>query len=272
MTVRRLRAASVLAALSVAAAFAGCGEAPADPEPLRAQDAVRAAERSLDERRAGDIDFGLTASTPSTKPVGFEVDGPYAFDDDHPLAVVDLTHRHVLGDESIESRIVSTGTDAWAVVDGKTTRLSDVQRRPLQLQGSRASAVPAVDLDAWLRDGKVDVDGDATVVTGEVEAAAFVRDLQRLAAQAGGRAAGGLDDELEARIAESVQSSEMRVELQGDGDDLVFRSLRATVEFGRSVPAALREALGDYAGATMELTLDVEDVATPLEVDAPSGG
>jgi hypothetical protein len=224
------------------------------------------AQQSLDERRSGQIEFSMTASAEEGEPVGFEVEGEYSFEEGRELAVLDLEYRQILGEESVKTRVVSTGERAWAVNEETTTELDADQRAVLRVdQAETATPVTSLDLEGWLVDGTAVAKGGRTTVEGEIRASAMVEDVQELAAQMAGAASGDMDADTAEQIDRAVERSEMTLATEGDE----FRSLKATVEFGASVPPALRRALGRYAGATLELTVRVADVNTPLEIDPP---
>lgn len=253
--------------LAVLAIGPSCGRASTTSADPAAEAAAQAAQRSLDDRTAGRIEFALTAAAEESEPVGFEIEGEYSFEEDHELAVLDLTYRQILGEESTETTIVSTGEEAWVVADGEATELRGDQLGPLRVgEGSRSAAVPELDLAGWLRDGEIEREGDRTTIAGEVRASALIADLRQIAGQVAGASGGELDEEAATRIDNSAESSEMRIETE-DGS---LRALRASVDFGAEVPAALREALGSYAGARLELSMTVEDTETPLRVRPPS--
>lgn len=243
-----------------------CGDSEPDRPRNPAEGAVERAQRSLDERRAGRIEFALTASVDEGSPVGFEIEGKYEFDGEKELAIADLTYRQVLGEDSTETRVLSTGDDAWVVVDGDATELSAEQTRALRVgDGGKPSAVPALDIAEWLVDGELEEAGGRATVTGEVDASALVADLQVMAAQVAGTSGRELDTETAKQIDAAVEESEMTVQTaRGE-----LRKLTAQVDFGAQVPAALRETLGSYAAARLELSMSVEDISTPLRVEAP---
>ena len=228
--------------------------------------AVHAAQRSLENRKAGKIAFALTAATEESEPVGFGIDGEYSFEDDHELAVLDLTYRQVLGEDSTETQVVSNGEDAWVVVDEEATELTAAQTEALRVEAEgSSSAVPELDLARWLKDGELDEDGSRSTISGEVRASALIADLQKIAGQVAGTSAAALDSEAASQIDDAVESSEMTIESR----DGTFQSLNAAVEFGAEVPRGLRDALGAYAAARLELSMSVEDVGTPLRVREP---
>jgi hypothetical protein len=253
--------------LVLASGLAGCGGTEAPAATVSAAEAVRAAQRSLDDRKAGRIEFSLLATAEGSDPVGFEIEGDYSFERSRDLAVLDLTYRQVLGEESAETQIISDGDEAWVVADEESTKLTAEQAQRLEVgQGGASTAVPAMDLAAWLRDGEMEEAGDRATVTGEVNASAFIADLQTIAAQVAGVSGGELTQETAAQIDRSLESSSMEIVTE----KARLRSVEAEADFGTEVPRALREALGSYAGASLHLKVTVDDIDTPLEVDLPT--
>jgi hypothetical protein len=116
----------------------------------------------------------------------------------------------------------------------------------------------------WVRDPQV----EGSTVTGEVDVADFLTDLARLGEDLGGGAAGELDGDVAERLDGLARSSSAEVEL---GDDDLPRSIHLVVDFGGEVPDELREALGPYASANLELTVTLERLTDPLVVEAPTG-
>lgn len=266
----RARFSRVLAAAALCV-LAACGWGSAagtsgDGDAARA--VLRDAAASLAERRSGEVEVALRASADGAGTVGFQMAGPYSFEHGGDLAVLDLTYTLLLGEERTESRIVSDGSRSWVVADGEAVALDDTQTAALRLSEA-PSAVPELDIASWLSAGETAVDGDVTTVTGELDLVAFLADLQRLSADIGGET--GLerpDPDDEARLLDLVD--ERRLTVETVGGDHRFRSLRAVVDFGSRVPERLRDALGQFAGARLELALVVGDLEGELEVVPPS--
>ena len=249
----------------VALSLTGCAEAR---RSASAQETLHTAQRSLDGRDSGRLEFALRASAEDTGPVGFEIEGPYSFEGENDLAVLDLTYRILLGEDSEEWRLVSTGQKAWLVVDEEATAITDDQAAPLRLgKGSKASAVPAIDIGSWIRNPTATEERGAVTIAGETRASSLVQDLQTIAAQvSGGEAVTALDPEAAEQIDDAVEKGEMTVVVRDDE----LRSLQASIDFGGEVPKSVRDALGSYAGARLEIDLEVEDVETPLRVEEPT--
>ncbi len=107
------------------------------------------------------------------------------------------------------------------------------------------------------------VDGVATRrVTGPVDAADLVSDLAVLADQLSARRQTEPLDEEEGRSVQSrVRSGD--VEVLVDDDDLP-RWVRANVDFGATVAPEVQRALGPYAGASIEVTLEIRAPGRPF--------
>ena len=253
---------ALLAALVVALVASGCGASGVKP----ADDVVAAAQESLERREAGRIEFELTASAQDGEPVGFAVRGVYEFGE-ADLAVVDLTYEIDSGDESVEYRILSDGKAAVVVADDEVLEVPSELARSLRVQSGAAAGVPTLALASWVRDAEVCSEGGRTEVRGEVRAAAFIADLQRTAASVGGSAVGDISGDDANRLERAVTDSEITLVAESNANEL--RSLNATVDFGARVPPELRKALGTYAGARLALTVEVDDVDTPLDIELP---
>ena len=247
----------------VAVALVACGGDDDDP--------LAAAERAMAELDAGRIELQLTATAGAddpTGPVGFRVEGPFSYTGDGELAVVDLSYTQLLGEEQLTTRVVSTGSDAYVVSDDDVVALTGDDIAPLRL-GDGNGSVTDLGIGGWIRDPQVtDGDGGRTI-TGEVAVGDFLGDLARVGAQvAGDPDVAALDDDTAERLDGLAQSSEAEVVL---GDDDLPQSVRLVVDFGGEVPAELQEALGPYASTRLELTMELERLTEPLQVEAPTG-
>jgi hypothetical protein len=196
------------------------------------------------------------------------VDGPFSYSGEGELAIVDLAYTQLLGDEQVTTRVVSTGTAAYVVADDEVVELAGDDVEPLRL-GDGNGGVTDLGIGGWIRDPEV-VDGDGgRTITGEVAVADFLGDLARVGAEvAGDPDVEPLDGDAAERLEGLVQSSEAEVVV---GDDGLPQSLRMVVDFGSEVPPELQEALGPYASARLELTMALERLTEPLQVEAPTG-
>lgn len=251
------------AGLFLAAILSGaCGGGAATP----AEDVVAAAQESLEKRNAGRVVFALEASAEGSETVGFAIEGDYDFGDDE-LAVMDVAYVVDGGENTSETRVVSDGSTAVLVADGQVVEVPARQARALRVGKETSPGLPELDLVSWIKEPEVRLLADRSEIRGELRAAAFVSDLQRVAAGVAGGGAGGMSATDADRLESSVKASDIVIEV--DSEDHELRSLRATVEFGARVPDELRKALGRYAGARLSLRFEVDDLKTPLEVQLP---
>jgi hypothetical protein len=237
---------------------------------------LRTAERRTADQQAGELSLELAASSgvdeQRTGPVGFRVEGPFSFDSENELAVVDLTYTQLLGANTEEMRLVSTGSKAYVTAAGETLEVPDNQLAALKLSDDN-TGVAELGFAGWVDDPVVAdgpaVDGDATQrITGTLDVPDMLSDLARIAAQVGG------SDDLApikgddaTRIQSLVKTSD--VEIIVGKDDHRLRSLHVVADFGREVPTELRDALGPYAATHLELTVSLRELTEPLEVTAP---
>jgi hypothetical protein len=259
------RAVTMASALLVAG---GCG--------VGDESVLETAERRTADQQTGELSLELAATSGSdaapTGPVGFRVEGPFSFEGEHTLAVVDFTYTQLLGGDSEEMRLVSTGSEAFVTTGGETIEVPDSELGALKLDDGD-TGVAELGFAGWvddpvLADGPA-VDGEATErITGTLDVPDMLSDLARIAAQVGGSEdlAPIAGDDAD-RIQSLVQASEVEVVL--GADDRRLRSLRAVADFGREVPAELRDALGPYAATHLELTVSLRELTEPLQVNAP---
>jgi hypothetical protein len=255
----------VLVALTGAAALvAGCGGGASTLE--RADEAMGELER-------GDVTVGVVARSRGADgsdagPVGFTMSGRFDAGAGTTLPVLDLTYTRLLGGREEEITVRSDGSRMVVATDGVPVEVPPDQARRLQLaRGDRPAGLGELGVGGWItegteRDGPT-VDGVATRrVTGPVDAADLVSDLAVLASQlAPGEPARPLDDEAKRRVQSRVRSGD--VEVLVDRDDLP-RRVRATADFGSTVAPELQRALGPYAGASMEVTLEIRAPGRPV--------
>ena len=249
--------------LVVALAVTACGGDEDDP--------LADAERAMAELDAGRIELQLAATAGADDPagpVGFRVEGPFSYSGDGELAVVDLSYTQLLGEQQLTTRVVSTGSAAYVVDGDEVIELAGDDTAPLRL-GDGNGGVTDLGIGGWIRDPQVSESDDGRTITGEVAVADFLADLARVGAQvAGDPDLAALDDDTATRLDGLAQSSEAAVVL---GDDDLPQSVRLVVDFGGDVPPELTEALGPYASTRLELTMELERLTEPLQVDAPTG-
>lgn len=230
------------------------------------------AEDAMAELDAGRLVLQLSATAGTDQPagpVGFRMEGPFSFDSGSDLPVLDLTYGQLLGGDEAATRVVSTGEAAYVVADGKVTEVPPERAGALRL-GDSDGGFTDLGIAGWVEDPEVEERGDGTsVVKGRADVADLLSDLARIGAQVGGgEGPAKLEGAAARRLDSMARSSEVVVEL---AEDDLPRSLRAVVDFGGRVPDELREALGRYAAARLELTLSLERLTEALKVEAPTG-
>ena len=246
-------------AVFVAFSVAGCGS---DPGPLdKAEDAMA-------ELDAGRMALAFQASAGSeqpTAPVGFRVEGPFSYRGKGKLPLLDMRYTVVSGGEERVTRVVSTGEAVFVVNGDEVTEVPADQLSGLRL-GKGDGGAADLGIAGWVRDAKEERRPDGTrVVSGTADVADLLSDLARISRQAG--AAGQeLSEDAAQRLNDLARSSAVSVEL---GEDDLPRVVRAVLDFGANVPEALADALGPYAAARMELTIQLERLTEDLKVDAP---
>lgn len=213
------------------------------------------AEEHLTGITQADLTLELTASTPTSGPVGFRLEGPFDFDSGGDVPVLDLTYTRLLGDEEQAVRVVSDGESVTVEQDGADpVEVPDDELDALRLGDGGAAGLEDLDLADWVEDPEETEDGATTTVRGELDAAALLQDLNRIVAGvAGAEGLAQLEGDAADELASHVQES--TIEVVTEGDDHRLRSLDAAIDFGRDVPEGLEEALGPYAAARLQLSL-----------------
>lgn len=261
-----------IAALSAAAAMAltaACGGS---------ESALAETDENLSSVKAATMDlrFAATSGTgdSQTDPVGFELSGPFSFDDTNDLAVFDLTYTRLLGGDEKESTVLSTGNAAFVTVGGKTYQVDEGDLAAFKISDDDGGGLTDLGIADWVRNettrpGK-EVDGEATdVITGDVDAADMLSDLARIARDVGGETQlSTLDGAAAERLRKLVRASSIRIVTTQETREL--RSLRAVIDFGTRAPEELRRTLGRYADARIEVTLSMADVPKNFRVEAPA--
>lgn len=211
--------------------------------------------------------FSATAGAGQpTGPVGFRVEGPFSYRGEGKLPVLDMRYTVLAGGEEQVTRVVSTGEAVFVVNGDEVTEVPADQVSALRL-GTGEGGAANLGIAGWVRNAKEETRPDGIrVVSGTVDVADLLSDLARIAEQTG---AGGhqLDEDAAERLNGLARSSAVTVEL---GEDDLPRAVNAVVDFGATVPKELAEALGPYAAARLELTVQLERLTEDLRVEAPA--
>jgi hypothetical protein len=260
--VRRARGRRAVALVAAALALGGCGDRSSTLER---------ADRALAGLERGEVNVGVRARAGEGRdtagPVGFDIGGRFDTAAGTRLPVLDLTYTRLLGDGREVMTVQSDGTRVVVTTDGVPVEVTPEQARRLELEGERPAGVGDLGIAGWITeategDGPV-VDGVQTRrISGPVDAADLMSDLAALAGELSGQeSAPRLDEESAERVQSRLRSGE--VEVLVDEED-VPRRVRATADFGAAVAPELRRALGPYAGASIEVTLEVRAPGRPV--------
>lgn len=268
------RAATAVLLALVAALLAGaaCGGEAVDP--------VDRAERSLRDLQSGQLRIELTATPADGEPVGFSVEGPFSVKGDEGEHVVArLEYRQMLGSETVESTLISTGDAAWIETADGLLPLDESEMESLRLDDGRdekPAGLGELDLSKWVRSARTsdgpELDGERTKqVVGTLDAEAFIADLAALAADTTGEPPSTLADGGDGdrdRLQSLVERSTIEI-LLSRADDAV-RRIDARVRFAGDVPDEVRKTLGRYAAVDLRLVVEIDEPNKPVKVSAPS--
>jgi hypothetical protein len=265
----RTRPTTLVAGLAVLLALAvgACGKPSALEQTQNNMAKLKAA--TMDLRLAASAGAGDSASGP----VGFRLKGPFAFSTEHDLAVFDLDYTQLLGSDARTTEVRSTGEAAFVTAGGKTYRVADHDLGSLRVSKSTKGGFADLGIAGWVKDAKVKsgatVDGARTeVITGNVNVGDLLSDLARTAGPLGGDdQLAALDEGAAERLQHLVRASTITV-ITG-AEDRQLRSLRAVMDFGTTAPRELRNVLGKYADARIEVRLALTDRNKSLRVKAP---
>jgi hypothetical protein len=256
--------------LVLVAVIAGCGGGG------RANQVLSDAAGSLGKLRSGDLTLRLVVSPPEgTKGrIGFELRGPFAL---RPgaLPVAKIAYTQIAGAHTGTATFISTGTKAYAEVNGKAYELpaasTDAIRRAAGGPGG-SSTFAELRIDDWVTDPVVGdggkVGGAATTrVSGDLDVVAAANGLLDLLRQLG-RDAPTIEGDQAKQLEQAVDSSSF--EVWSGRDDHILRRLLLKANLGLDVPESLRRALGSVVGAKIEFELAVSDPNKPVSVAPPT--
>ena len=254
----------------VVALLAGCGGGD------RANQVMSDAAGSLGKLRSGNLTLRLVV-TPreGTKGrIGFELRGPFALQPGG-LPVAKIAYTQIAGARQGSATFISTGTKAYAVVNGKAYELPASSTNTLrQAAGGSGSSNTFAELriDNWVKDPVVtdggQVGGAETMrVSGDLDVVAAANGLLDLLRQLGRNAPTIAGDQAE-QLEDAVKSSSF--ELWSGTDDHLLRRLLLKADLGLDVPPSLRRVLGSVVGAKIDFELAVSDPNKPVSVAPPT--
>lgn len=248
-----------------------------------ADKAVSATEDRLGDVRSGQLSLRLLASVADAAPgrgAGFELEGPFAVGKEvGSLPVANLEYTRITGAARRSTRFISTGSRAFAEVDGRIVPLADKDLQDMRVRGGKDAGkggLDGLDLSAWFSDGKLSggnpIEGVATErIAGDVDPVAALNDLLTLSLRFGASdqdAPRKLAGESADRVRKAVSSS--TGEMLTGKEDRLLRRLLMEAKLGFDVPEDLRRALGEVVGAMITFELAVTNPNERISVEDPT--
>jgi hypothetical protein len=260
------RAASLVALVLFVAGCGGGGEA---------SKVLSDTGGNLGKLRSGNLTLRLVVSPrQGTKGrIGFELHGPFALRDGS-LPVAKIAYTQIAGAHEGTATFISTGTKAYAEVNGKAYELpaSAAQSIRQAAAGGSGSAFGQLRIDNWVRHPTVtdggEVGGARTRhVFGDLDVVAAANGLLDLIRQLG-RDAPSIQGDQAKQLEQAVRLSSF--DLWSGRDDHLLRRLLLKADLGLQVPESLRRVLGDVVGAKIDFELAVSNPNKPVSVAPPT--
>jgi hypothetical protein len=191
------------------------------------------------------------------------------------LPVAKIAYTQIAGANKSTATFISTGTKAYAEVNGKAYELPSSATHALrQAAGGSggSSTFGELRIDNWVKDSSVtdggQVGGARTDrVSGDLDVVAAANGLLDLVRQLG-RAAPAIEGDQAKQLENAVKASSF--ELWSGRDDHLLRRLLLHADLGLDVPESLRRALGDVVGAKIDFELAVSNPNKPVSVAPPT--
>jgi hypothetical protein len=267
----------LLALLALLPALAACdigGGGDAD-------DVLGETARNLAEIRSGTLDLRLIVAPRDGDEFGFELHGPFALaSSEGELPMLDVDYTQIVDGRRGTVSLVSTGDEAFAIVNGQAYELGEAQTAELRAAsgalggagaGGPRGGLEELPIDDWMVDPEVEDGGDVggadtELVFGELDVVAAANGLIELA-RGFGRPLPRIEGANADVLRDSVRETSLSV-WTGD-DDRLLRRLLLEAELGLEVPDALRAAFGELVDATITFELGVTRPNEDVSVEAP---
>ena len=248
--------------LLVATLAAGCGGG-------QAHDVLSATAGNLGKIHSGDLTLRLVVSprTGTKGRIGFELRGPFALRAGS-LPIAKVVYTQIAGPREATATFISTGSKAYAEVNGKVRELSAAQTQGIRMAaaGGSNNGLGGLDIDSWVKDPHVSSSGDLDHVSAKLDVVNAANGLLGLLRQLG-RPAPTIEGAEADRLRNAVTSSSFDV--WTGKQDRLLRRLLLKADLGLSVPSELRRVLGDVVGAKIHFELAVAHPNEPVTVAPP---
>lgn len=247
----------------VLALAAGCGGESAD-------DVLAETAAGIGEVRSADLRMRLVLEPLERSRegrVGFALSGPVDLGDGG-LPTARLAYTQIAGPREGGATFIATGGETFVEVGGTAYHLPPEQARSL----SRGAGAVRLPIGRWMHEPELEhggeVDGtDTDRVSADLDAVTALRDIFGAAAAAGAEVPdlrGAAADELREAVDRAT------IDVWSGREDRLLRRLRLRLEFHVQPPRALRDELGDLAGARLAFDVDLGAVNEPVRVQAPA--
>jgi hypothetical protein len=236
-----------------------------------AEDALGETADNLAEIRSGTLDLRLLVEPREGDDFGFELNGPFELpEEEGALPELDLDYTQIAGGRRGTVGVVSTGGNAYTVVDGQAYELADDEADELLSAARSLEGLARLPIDEWidepeLTDGGEVGGAETDLVSGNLDFVAAANGLIDLA-----RGFGPPLPQLSGANADRIREAarETSIEVWTGADDRLLRRLLLEAELG-DVPGPLGLLLGDLVPAKITFELGVTDPNRPVSVEAP---
>ncbi|MGH2968663.1 MAG: hypothetical protein ACRDK0_06315, partial [Solirubrobacteraceae bacterium] len=257
------------AALALATALAGCGGGGDS-----ADEVLRATADGIGKIHSADLGVRLVLGPLGGERggrVGFDLRGPVDLERGE-LPAARLRYTQIAGDREGGATFISTGREAFVEVAGTAYRLPAEQSSSLAARAGAVKRNVRLPVGRWMREPEVDDGGqvggvETDHVSAKLDAVAALRDIFAAARSAGAEVpnlAGARGEELRRAI------DAASVDIWSGQEDRLLRRMRLRIGFRVAPPAALRQRLGELAGGSLALDVDLAALNEPVRVQAPS--
>jgi hypothetical protein len=264
------RPATTLLAALLAFALTGCGGS-SGPSGL-----LQETSDNLGDIRSGDLTLRLLVEA-GGKQAGFELMGQFALADEGELPVAELDYTQIAGDHEETITLISTGKKAFVAMGDDVYELPERQTANLRSVGGEVSGdsgLGTLEIGGWLIEPTVSDGGEVggaetDRIHANLDVVRAANDILALVAGLDGSKA----THLEGRNAEQLRAAtkSATIDVYTGKDDRLLRRLVIDARLGASVPAKLRERLGDLSKARLTFELGIADPNGDVEVEEPEG-
>jgi hypothetical protein len=258
----------VTSLLVLAAVFSGCGQSHVNEVLSRTGD-------NLGKLHSGDLTLRLVVSPQkgTRGRIGFELHGPFAL---RPgaLPIAHVAYTQIAGAKEATATFISTGTKAYAEVNGKAYELPPSATEPIRKASGAAGSggFGELRIGDWVKHPRVTGGGEiggarTDHVSAGLDVVAAANGLLGLVRQLG-RNTPSLRGDSAKQLQAAVKSSSF--DLWSGHKDHLLRRLLLEANLGLSVPESLRRVLGNVVGARIDFELAVAKPNQPVSVAPPS--